>query len=462
MFETTDDKTAHALWLVPKTGLSTWLESQDEGTRNWLSDLGFRANRHEVACLASPDGKLRGAAIGLGDLSDLRELNLWHLAGAPGRLPNGAWRIHTDLPATAATAAALGWAYGSYRFDRYRSNQAEKSGAARLVPPRLADMAYVRHMAGALAMARDMINTPAGDLTPEVLAQQAMNLAERSGGEGRAVYGDALSEGYPAIHTVGRAAVHPPRLIDLSWGRDSDPAVTLVGKGVCFDSGGLNVKGAQGMSLMKKDMGGAACVLSLARMVMACELPVRLRVLIPAVENAIAGDAYRPGDVITTRSGQTVEVGNTDAEGRLVLADALTEAVADSPEMLIDMATLTGAARIALGPELPVVFGNRQETVDALLRHGQAVADPLWQLPLWSGYAENLRSKVADLNNVAGNSFAGSIVAALFLERFAGECPDWLHIDVFGWNPKGRPGRPVGAEAGAVRALFALLSERFR
>jgi leucyl aminopeptidase len=230
---------------------------------------------------------------------------------------------------------------------------------------------------------------------------------------------------------------------------------------VCFDSGGLDIKPADGMRLMKKDMGGAACTLALARMIMASELRIRLRVLIPAVENAIAGDAFRPGDIITTRSGQTVEVGHTDAEGRLVLADALTEAASESPELIIDLATLTGAARVALGPELPAVFGNRQATVDALLRHGREMADPLWQMPLWDGYDAELRSEVADFNNVAGNAFAGAILGGLFLRRFAGRDRDWLHVDLFGWNPRARPGRPVGAEPAAVRALYALLAERF-
>jgi leucyl aminopeptidase len=329
------------------------------------------------------------------------------------------------------------------------------------VPPQLADMSHVRRMSAALAMARDMINTPAADVSPERLAEQATALASGCGAEVRVVTGDALREGFPAIHAVGRAAESAPRLIDFQWGDPRAPRVTLVGKGVCFDTGGLDVKAAAGMLLMKKDMGGAACVLALARVIMESALPVRLRVLVPAVENAIAGNAYRPGDVLRTRKGLTVEVGNTDAEGRLVLCDALAAADADQPELLIDMATLTGAARVALGPELPALFGARSATVEALLRHGRELADPLWPMPLWDGYDDEIGSKVADLNNVSGSTFAGAVIGGLFLRRFVASERDWLHVDLYAWNSKERPGRPVGAEPQAVRALYALLVERF-
>jgi leucyl aminopeptidase len=270
-----------------------------------------------------------------------------------------------------------------------------------------------------------------------------------------------LCEGFPAIHAVGRAADSAPRLVDFTWGDPRAPRVTLVGKGVCFDSGGLDIKNPQGMLLMKKDMGGAACVLALARMVMESALPVRLRVLIPAVENAIAGNAYRPGDVLRMRKGLTVEVGNTDAEGRLVLADALAAADAEGPALLVDLATLTGAARVALGPELPATFGNRPATVDDVVRHGRSLADPLWPMPLWDGYDDELASKVADLGNVSAYAFAGAVIGGLFLRRFVTESRDWLHIDLYAWNAKERPGRPVGAEPQSVRALYALLLERF-
>ncbi len=461
MFEDRDAAAARPLWLVPEKDLDSWLASQEPATRRWLQDLKFRAERHQVAHLAASDGPARGAVLGLGGLGSIEDLEPWHVAGAPDRLAAGAWSIQTPLPAKAATAAALGWAYGSYRFNRYHTRPGSDAQAATLVPPQLADMAYVRRMAAAIAMARDLINTPAADLLPERLAELAVAMAEGCGAETRVVTGDALREGFPAIHAVGRAAASAPRLIDFQWGDPAAPRVTLVGKGVCFDSGGLDIKPAAGMLLMKKDMGGAACVLALARAIMESALPVRLRVLVPAVENAIAGNAYRPGDVLRTRKGLTVEVGNTDAEGRLVLCDALAAAEADAPDLLVDMATLTGAARVALGPELPALFGSKSGTVEALVRHGRALSDPLWPMPLWDGYDDEIGSKVADLNNVSGSTFAGAVIGGLFLRRFVAPERDWLHLDLYGWNAKERPGRPVGGEPQAVRALFALVSERF-
>jgi leucyl aminopeptidase len=461
MFEDRETAAARPLWLVAERDLDTWLAQRDAATQAWLRELRFRAERHQVACLAAPDGRVRAAVLGLGALSSLEDIEPWHLAGAPDRLPGGAWRFETGLPARAATAAALGWAHGSYRFDRYRTRPRAAGGAATLVPPQLADMAYVRRMAASLAMARDLINTPAGDLSPAHLAEEGLAMAMRCGAQGHIVSGDALREGYPAIHAVGRAAESTPRLVDFSWGDPDAPKVSLVGKGVCFDSGGLDIKNPQGMLLMKKDMGGAACVLALARMVMESALPVRLRVLVPAVENAIAGNAYRPGDVLRMRKGLTVEVGNTDAEGRLVLADALAAADAERPALLVDLATLTGAARIALGPELPALFGKQTTTVESLLRHGRALADPLWPMPLWDGYDDELASKVADVNNVSSSGLAGAVIGGLFLRRFVTETSDWLHVDLYAWNGKERPGRPVGGEPQAVRALYALLLERF-
>ena len=460
MFEDRDAAAARPLWLVAEGDLAAWLASQDEATRAWLTALRFRAERHQVTCIARPDGSVSGAVLGLGALSSIGALEPWHIAGAVDRLPGGPWRIETPLPAEAATAAALGWAHGSYRFERYRSKP-KAAASAVLVPPQLADMAYVRRTAAAIAMARDFINMPAADLSPERLADEALALARANGAEGRCIIGDALREGYPAIHAVGQASAVAPRLVDFTWGDPAAPKVTLVGKGVCFDTGGLDIKPAAGMLLMKKDMGGAACVLALARMVMESALPVRLRVLVPAVENSISGNAYRPGDVLRTRKGVTVEIGNTDAEGRLILCDALALADTEQPDLLIDLATLTGAARIALGPELPALFGTREETVDALLRHGRRIADPLWPMPLWAGYDDDIASKIADVNNASSSTFAGAIIGGLFLKRFVTESKDWLHVDLFGWNPKDRPGRPVGAEPQAVRALYALLAERY-
>jgi leucyl aminopeptidase len=459
----TDDvaRSARPLWLVTEGELANWHTTQDSATQSWLTALRFRAERHQLVVLPDAAGAPRGAVLGLGALGGAAELDLWNLAGAPERLPVGSWRIATSLPRDAATAAALGWATGCYRFDRYRTSVRSGVPTALLAPPAEADMSYVRNAAGALAMARDFINTAAADMNPVVLAREAEALAREHGAEIAVVEGDELVRGYPAVHAVGRAAEHAPRVIDLRWGDHAQRKVTLVGKGVCFDSGGLDLKNAAGMLLMKKDMGGAACALALARMIMQARLPVRLRVLVPAVENAVSSDAYRPGDVLRTRRGITVEVGNTDAEGRLVLCDGLAAAADDAPDLIVDLATLTGAARVALGPELPAVYGTRDETVAALLRHGRRLADPLWHMPLWGGYDDDLASKVADVNNVSASTFAGSIVGALFLRRFVASTQDWLHVDLYAWNSKERPGRPVGAEPQAVRALHALITERY-
>ena len=461
MFTDHDAPGARPLWLVTEAELAAWHAAQDAATQGWLTALRFRAERHQLVVLPDAEGAPRGAVLGLGPLAAVADLDLWSIAGVPDRLPAGSWRIGTALPRDAATATALGWATGCYRFERYRSTPRTPAGGALLAPPADADMDYVRNAAGALAMARDFINTAAADMNPAALAREAAALAREHGAETAIVEGDELARSYPAIHAVGRAAAHAPRLIDLRWGQPTHPKLTLVGKGVCFDSGGLDLKTAAGMLLMKKDMGGAACVLALARMIMQARLPVRLRVLVPAVENAVSGDAYRPGDVLRTRRGITVEVGNTDAEGRLVLCDGLAAATDDSPDLIVDLATLTGAARVALGPELPALYGTREDTVAALLGHGRRLADPLWHMPLWGGYDEDLASKVADVNNVSASTFAGSIMGALFLRRFVPPAQDWLHVDLYAWNGKERPGRPVGAEPQAVRALYALIAERY-
>ena len=408
-------------------------------------------------------GHFAGAVLGLGKLTGPADLSLWHTAGLADKLPAGTdFRCATPLAPAAATQVVLGFLYGHYRFDRYRRATPQNRAAARLVVPPGGDPVYAERAARALALGRDLINTPAGDMGPGELADAATSLAQRLDAGCRVIEGEALlEEKYPLIHAVGRASARASRLIDLQWGDQSRPLITLVGKGVCFDSGGLDLKPAASMALMKKDMGGAACVLALAQMVMEARLPIRLRVLIPAVENSVSGDAYRPGDVLPSRKGLTVEIGNTDAEGRLVLADALAEADAAQPALLIDLATLTGAARIALGPELPALFGNDDGLVQSLVRHGTEQHDPLWPMPLWSPYDEELASKVADVANVAPSSLAGAVFGALFLRRFVAERTPWLHIDLFAWNARERPGRPVGGEAQCVRALYALLAERF-
>lgn len=354
---------------------------------------------------------------------------------------------------------ALGWALGAYSFERYRKPAGERP---ELVLPKKADRAAVEAEAAAIYHARDLINTPAQDLPPSKLAEAVQEIGRSRGAQVRVVVGEALlAENYPSIHTVGRAAADPPRLADLTWGRPGDPKVTIIGKGVCFDSGGLDIKSSAAMKMMKKDMGGAAAAIALARMVMDAGLKLRLRLMIPAVENAIAGNAFHPLDVIRTRKGLTVEVGNTDAEGRLILCDALAEADAEKPAMILDFATLTGAARVALGPELPALFSNSDALADALLAQGRAQDDPLWRLPLHPGYRGYLDSKVADMSSTGDSPFAGSITAALYLERFVSDTTPWAHIDTFGWNAKARPGRPEGGEALAVRAAFAMLKDRF-
>jgi leucyl aminopeptidase len=326
------------------------------------------------------------------------------------------------------------------------------------------DLEAIGVILSGVQIARDLINTPANDLGPAELADAMLALFSRNGGQGNVIEGDALlSANFPMVHAVGRASARAPRLVDATWGEMAHPKVTLVGKGVVFDTGGLDIKPASGMALMKKDMGGAANVLGLAAMIMEARLPVRLRVIVPAVENAISGDAFRPGDVLPSRKGLSVEIGNTDAEGRLVLADALALADEEEPELLIDMATLTGAARVALGPELPPLYTDDDAFADDLAASAEAVNDPLWRLPLWRPYESYLDSRIADINhiNTSGAGFAGSITAALFLSRFVGKAKTWAHLDIYGWNPSDRPGRPAGGEAQTVRALFACLKDRY-
>jgi leucyl aminopeptidase len=447
------------LWLLYEDEIEAWRAAQSPLTRQWLIEQNFKAEKHRIVLLPDANGGLAAAVAGLG--KRVGELSLWHAAGLSERLPARRFRLAQEFRASDATQVALGFAYGAYRFDRYR---ASKNETASLDPPSNADMAYVENADEALRMARDWINTPAGDFGPAQLAAAARQLADRH----QAVFNEWVGEellaaNFPAIHAVGRASSEAPRLVELRWkppGGAAYPTVTLVGKGVCFDSGGLDIKPGAGMALMKKDMGGSAVALALAHLAMSAKIRAQLRVLVPAVENAISGNAYRPGDVLSTRKGLTVEVGNTDAEGRLVLCDALAYADAERPDLIIDFATLTGAARVALGPELPALFGNDEGVVHELARVAAAEHDPLWPMPLWAGYEDELSSKIADLNNVASSTFAGAIFGALFLKRFVTESP-WVHIDLYAWNSKDRPGRGVGAEAQALRGTYRYLVERY-
>lgn len=442
------------IWPVQKSEYDDWLARQSETTRRWLGSSAFKPDAGRFCLLPDSDGTLAGVVLGLGASADM-----WSYGDLAANLPEGLYAIDAPLDAEAATGVALAWALGTYSFTRYAG---EERSFARLVLPDGARADYVAAAVEGSFLARDLINTPAADMAPSELAEAASALAATHDASCTVLVGDELLlENYPAIHAVGRASINYPRLIDLSWGDESHPRVTLVGKGVCFDTGGLDLKPAAGMLKMKKDMGGAATMLGLAAMIMRLGLPVRLRVLIPAVENAVSGSAYRPGDVLSTRKGLTVEVGNTDAEGRIVLSDALAEADYWQPALLIDCATLTGAARVALGPDLPAFFTNSESLAEELSAAGEATGDPLWRLPLYEPYAEKLKSRIADLNNVSDGPFAGAVTAALFLKRFVTETSEWVHIDTYAWNDAPRPGRPAGGEGLTMRALFALISGRF-
>jgi leucyl aminopeptidase len=460
MLLSADPAESRPLWVVTEGELQSWLAGQPTPVVAWVRAHGFQAEKHRVLSLPAADGGIGGAVAGLGALASAGDLTHWHSAGLADRLPAQSWRLATPLAQPAATRFLLGWLMGAYHMGRYRLDVPDLPRAA-LVPPAGADLEYVDAAARATALARDLINTPANDLGPEELAEAAMDLARGRGARCQVLAGGELA-GYPMLRAVGGASARKPRLIDLRWGERDAPRVTLVGKGVCFDTGGLDLKPSAGMLLMKKDMGGAACALGLADMIMRLDIPVQLRVLIPAVENSVGGAAYRPGDVLRSRKGLTVEIGNTDAEGRLVLADALAEADVERPDLLIDLATLTGAARTALGPELPAAYSPNAELLDELRQRGEEESDPVWPLPLWQGYDEELASKVADLGNVSASPFAGSIIAALFLQRFVTETRNWLHLDLYAWNGKERPGRPVGAEAQCVRGLFQLIRRRYQ
>jgi leucyl aminopeptidase len=448
------------LWLVSEQGLQSWLDMQSPAVRSWAKAQGFAAEKQKLLLVPTATGdSIAGAALGMGPVAELSEPTLWTSVGLPDRLPPGRYRFAGGFSVVGATHLTLGWEYGSYRFARYRKAVAEMPS---LVAPAGADLEYVRLAGEALSEARDLINTPANDLGPQELGEAVQRVALQHEAECRILVGeDLLRQNYPLIYEVGKGSAREPRLIDMRWGKKSHPLVTLVGKGVCFDTGGLDIKPSSGMILMKKDMGGAALVLALARMLMGADAPIQLRVLIPAVENSVSGRSFRPSDVLRSRQGLTVEIGNTDAEGRLVLADALTEADRDQPALLIDLATLTGAARVALGPDLPAIYSTPADLADQLRQVGEREADPVWTMPLWAGYEEDLASRVADLNNVSSTQFAGSIIGALFLKRFVTRTRNWLHGDVYAWNPKERPGRPVGADPHTVRALYRLIRQRF-
>jgi leucyl aminopeptidase len=449
------------LWLVTDAGFAALLRSLPPSQAAWARAQGYAGERHRLLLLPAGDGGIAGALWGLGALAGTDELSLWDAAALPERLPAGNFRIAGVLAAAAATQFTLGWLLGGYRLSRYRGTPSKPATANALIVPPGADLSYAQASAQAMGLARDLINAPANQLGPEELAAASVTLAERYGGESQVHSGESLRRDYPLIAAVGAGSSRAPRLIDCRWRRAGAPRVTLVGKGVCFDSGGLDLKPSAAMLLMKKDMGGAACALALAQLLLELGAPIELRLLIAAVENSVSGNAYRPGDVWRSRKGLTVEIGNTDAEGRLVLADALADADEEKPDLLIDLATLTGAARTALGPDLPAVFSPDEALSRQLTELGRQHSDPVWPLPLWHGYDDELSSRIADLNNVSASPFAGAVIAALFLKRFVTATPAWLHLDLYAWNPKDRPGRPLGAEAQCVRALYQLIRHRY-
>ena len=441
---------------VTKDNLETWKTSQSPRIAAWLTSSDFKGESGEFVLVPDENGDVELVVFGLGAADDP-----WVTGGLAQALPEKSFRIAENVDAgfDFPTWAALAWALGSYRFTRYKSET--KTNLAKLAWPDGCDRAYVENAVSGISLTRDLVNTPAADMLPDALEKAAQNLAAQHNANINVVAGeDLIAKNFPMIHAVGRASAVPPRLIDITWGDSSAPKVTLVGKGVCFDTGGLDLKPSNYMSLMKKDMGGAATVLGLAHMLMAAKIPINLRVLVPAVENAVSGNAFRPGDVLKTRKGLSVEIGNTDAEGRLVLGDALTEAASENPELLIDCATLTGSARAALGPDVPAMFTNDDALSGEILSASEQTSDPVWRLPLWQPYRKMMDSKVADINNAGNSPYAGAITAALFLKEFVGETP-WIHLDLFAWNATDRPGRPAGGEAMALRALYALIKSRF-
>ena len=446
-----DAQPAVPLVPVAAAGLDGWLKAQSERTRAAVAAQAFTAAADSVAIIPGDGPADWFALAGVAD----GPLGPWALAAAATRLPAGRYQLQGELG-----QAGLGWCLAQHRFTRYR--KAEPQGPRVLATASVAAISSAVAEAAATALVRDLIDTPASDLGPAELAQAVVETLRPFGADVRVVAGETLlAQNFPAIHAVGRAATAQPRLIEAHWGDAAHPRLAIIGKGITFDSGGLNIKPGGGMANMKKDMGGAAHALALARLVMQANLPVRLHLIIPAAENAISGNALRPGDIIATRAGKTVEITNTDAEGRLVLCDAIALAVEQNPELMIDFATLTGAARVALGPQLPALFANDDALASEVLAAGMMLGDPAWRLPLWAPYHDMLKSPIADMVNSADGGFAGAITAALYLEKFVPSGVPWLHFDTFAWNAAPRPGRPKGGEALGLRAVWAMLRSRF-
>jgi leucyl aminopeptidase len=448
---------AHAIHLVDKNSFGDWAKKQSAARRALLDAARFEG-KTGFQFLILPGSRDDDWEV-VSTVANVAELSPWCLARLGEALPEGRYRLAEGDPG----AATFGWMLGQHRFTEYKSKADPDRGARILLTREAADIDHSVRLAEATALVRDLVDTPAADMGPPELQAAVRSLAKEYGAKVEVTAGDALTQGFPMIAAVGRGATgeRAPRLIELHWGKDSAPRLAIVGKGVCFDSGGLDIKPASGMRLMKKDMGGAAHALALAKLVMAAKLPVRLHLLIPAVENSVSAASYRPGDVLSSRKGLKVEIDNTDAEGRLVLGDALARAGEEEPQLIVDFATLTGAARVALGPDLPAMFANDDDLAADIEAAAKDVTDPVWRMPLWDGYDEMLKSDLADLANSADSPMAGAVTAALFLRRFAPEGVPWAHFDTFAWRPSAKPGRPKGGEAMGLRAAFAMLQSRF-
>ncbi|WP_394270401.1 leucyl aminopeptidase family protein [Qipengyuania sp.] len=444
---------ATALHLVDKSTVDDFIKALAPGQQAALAAQRFAGGGYQTAIVPDRDGW-----FAVGGVANVASLSSWCMAKLAEFLPAGTYRLANGDPGP----ALHGWQTAQYQFDRYKKDE-DAPGKRILLTREAARIAPAIAEAGAVCLVRDLVNTPAEDMGPAALEAEFERLAQAHGGRLEVVRGDRLEQDYPMVHAVGRAAArsHAPRLLHLTWGEPADPVLAVVGKGVVFDSGGLDIKNASGMLLMKKDMGGAAHAIALAQLIMQAKLKVRLHLLVPAVENAISSNAFRPGDVLKSRKGLTVEIGNTDAEGRLILADALTRASEESPDLVLDFATLTGAARVALGPDLPALMARKDETADALIAAGKACDDQVWRLPLPEAYAEWLSSDIADTGNNHTNGFAGASVAGLFLDKFVAPGLDWVHLDTYAWRPSGKPGRPKGGEALGLRAAWHMLQKRY-
>ena len=439
-----------AIKLISQSKYAEWLQKQSATTQQWLAAIQFRADPGQFSIVADGQGNIAYVLFCIPDV-----FSMWSIGHLPANLPEGQYYLETNDEHY--WNYALAWGLGAYQFLRYKKST--RNMAMLFLPE---ENKKIQAVIKSIYGVRDWINTPTDDLGPSEFATIAAQIAEQFNAQFSEIVGDdLLTQNFPAIFTVGRASDDPARLIDIRWGNATHPKVTLVGKGVCFDTGGLDLKPSAYMQLMKKDMGGAAHVLGLASMIMQAQLPICLRVLIPVLENAVSGNAYRPGDVIKSRKGLTIEIGNTDAEGRVILADAITEAVSETPDLLIDIATLTGAARVALGPDVPVMFCNQDQLAEAVRQHGENQQDPVWRLPLYAPYRDYLNSTIADINNNPSEAYGGAITAALFLKEFVPDNIPWLHFDVMAWNLRTRPGRPQGGEAMGLRALFAYLQEQY-